>query len=44
MILIKDSRVIDPKSGLDQTVDIIIEDDKLQKSGNLRETATMIIL
>lgn len=31
MILIKDGRVIDPKSGLDKIADIVIEDDKIIK-------------
>lgn len=38
MILIKDSRVIDPKSGLDQTVDIVIEDDKITKIGEFERS------
>lgn len=33
MILIKDSRVVDPKHGIDEVLDILIEDGKIQKMG-----------
>lgn len=38
MILIKDGRLIDPKSKRDEVVDIIIKDDRIYKIGNFEET------
>lgn len=39
MILIKDGRVIDPKSGMDETIDILIEDDKIKALGKFTRSA-----
>lgn len=33
MILIKDGRVIDPKTGMDETLDIVIQDETIAKMG-----------
>ncbi len=38
MILIKDGRVVDPASGLDETLDIVIEDGKISKIGKYQKT------
>ena len=38
MILIKDGRLIDPKSKRDEITDIIIKDDKIYKVGSFEET------
>lgn len=38
MILIKDGRVIDPKSGMDETLDIVIEDGKIKGIGKYKRS------
>lgn len=38
MILIKDGRVIDPKSGIDETLDIMIEQGKITGMGKFQKT------
>ena len=37
MILIKNGRVIDPKSGTDETLDLLIEDGKIAGIGTHKE-------
>ena len=37
MILIKNGRLIDPKSKRDEIVDILIEEDKIKKIGKIDE-------
>lgn len=44
MLLIKNGRVIDPKSGLDQVVDILVDEDKIVRIGSsLQDEAREII-
>lgn len=38
MILIKDGRVIDPKSGIDETLDLIIDNGKITGMGKFQKT------
>ena len=33
MILIKDGRVVDPKRGIDDVLDLLIDDGKIKKIG-----------
>ena len=38
MILIKDGRVVDPETGLDETLDLIIEDGRIKEIGKFSES------
>ena len=38
MILIKDGRVIDPKSGMDETLDLIIRDGTITEMGKFQKS------
>ena len=38
MILIKDGRVIDPKRGIDDVLDLLIEDGKIKKIGKYQRS------
>ena len=43
MILIKNARLIDPKSKRDEVVDILIENSKVKKIGKINEECEVII-
>lgn len=38
MILIKDGRVIDPQTGLDETLDLVIQDGVIKEIGKFQES------
>ena len=38
MILIKDGRVVDPKRGIDDVLDLLIEDGKIKKIGKYQRS------
>ena len=41
MILIKDGRVIDPKRGIDDVLDVLIEGKKIKKIGKPKASQTI---
>ena len=41
MMLIKGGRIVDPKNGMDQTADLVIENGKIKKIGTGLEDAAM---
>jgi len=44
MILIKDGRVIDPKRGIDDVLDILIEGKKIKKIGKIDKKTGAVVL
>ena len=41
MILIKDGRVVDPKRGIDDVLDLLIEDGKIKEQGTHQQLLRM---